>query len=76
MLEIEYLSEEPGISQMIISVKINGKNATTITVNGTRGEKKTIYRDVSIAHKDIALSFAYPAKLLKVNKCVILRELL
>lgn len=76
LLEIEYLSDAPKISQMIMSIKINGKNATTITVNGTSGEKKTIYRDVSIAHKDIELSFSYPDKLLMINKCVVLKELL
>lgn len=74
LLKVEYLSAQPEISQFTINIKINDKSATSVTVNGTLGTIRTLYREVSIAHKDIEVLLTYPCELLEVKSCVLLSE--
>lgn len=68
LFAIEYLSDEPVTSQMTISIKLNSYSAASITVNGTDGEKKLIYRDISAVTKDFNVLASYPKDLLKITK--------
>ena len=68
LLKIEYSSEEPTISQMTISVSINGTSAVSVTVNGTLGEKNTVFRDVSLRGADIKLVVTCPDKMVSLKK--------
>ena len=79
LLVLEYSSDEPDISQMTINIRINGLSAASVTVNGTVGKTKTVYRDVYIACPDvqfdfIELEFTYPDKMLKIEKCAVMGE--
>jgi len=71
---IEYSSDEPDISQMVISLMINNISAATMTVNGTKGKACVVYRDVSLAFTDADLKVVYPEGLLKINKIEIKKQ--
>lgn len=73
LVGIEYYSNEPSISQMCIGLYVDEKSAASLTVNGTEGQKKIVYRDVSIVNPDIKLSLTYPDKLVTVTKIVVLK---
>ena len=65
---IEYSSDEASIAQMCIDLKIDSKSAALVTVNGTDGKTKMLYRDVSLMSNNVSINVSYPDKLLKVTK--------
>ena len=67
LLGVEYTSSQNEIAQMVITVFINNVSASSITVNGTKGENKTVYRDVSVAMGG-KIVVKYPDELLQVKK--------
>lgn len=73
LVGIEYCSSEPSISQMCIGLFIDEKSAASLTVNGTDGQKKIIYRDISVVNCDMKLSVTFPDKLVTVTKISILK---
>ncbi len=73
LVGIEYFSNEPSISQMCVGLFIDEKSAASLTVNGTDGQKKIVYRDVSVVNTDVKLSLTFPEKLVTVTKIVILK---
>ena len=70
LLELRYSSTAPELSQMTVNIKADGKSVTSITVNGTRGEKRTVYRDVIIAQENIKISLDYPEELLNIENII------
>ena len=68
LLCIEYSSNEAQTSQMTINVTIDGKNNTSVTVNGTNGNTQIVYRDMSISSKNIKVCAVYSEKLIEIKK--------
>lgn len=68
LLCIEYSSNEAKTSQMTINVTIDGKNDTSVTVNGTNGNTQVVYRDISISSKNIKVCATYSDKLIEIKK--------
>ena len=65
---VEYSSEESSISQMTLNLKVDGKSATSATVNGTSGKKQMLYRDISFTTPTPKISISYPDNLLAITK--------
>jgi beta-glucosidase len=73
LVGIEYYSNEPDISQMCVGLFVDEKSAASLTVNGTLGEKKIAYRDVSVVNTDMKISASFPDKLVTITKIVVLK---
>lgn len=69
---VEYTSDEPDISQMVINILVNGVSAASITVNGNNGGKTTVYRDISVAQASGKIKLTYPG-ILKVTRLTLMK---
>lgn len=68
LLCIEYTSDQPSLLQLTVGINIGGKSAASVTVNGTEGEMKTVYRDISLISGKTKISVNYPSDLITVSK--------
>ena len=68
LLCIEYTSDQPSLLQLTVGINIGGKSAASVTVNGTEGENKTVYRDISLITGNTKVSVNYPEDLINVTK--------
>ena len=66
---IEYASDAPEISQLVISAKINDNINTSVTVSGTNGKNKKAYIDFTSNSNtgNIELSFQPLVKISKIT---------
>lgn len=68
ILCVEYSSEEPEISQMVINAETDGAGAASITVNGSGGRRVTVNRGIELGGKETQLVLKYPDTLVKIHK--------
>ena len=68
---IEYSSNEPETSQLVLNIFINDVSAASITINGTNNKKVTVSRDVNLAFTESKLRLTYPDRLVKIEKITI-----
>lgn len=68
LLCIEYTSDETTISQMTLTIKTDGRFVSSLTLNGTEGLLKTVYKDVPFDSTDLRLSLSYPKNLIKIKR--------
>ena len=71
LLGVEYESDEPEISQMVINVYLQKVSAASITLNGTSSKSVMVYRDISTAFKEVDFKITYPQEQIKINKIII-----
>lgn len=71
LLGIEYESCEPEISQMVVKVSLQDVSAASLTVNGTSSKVKMVYRDISVAFRELKLKVQYPEEQMKVKRIII-----
>lgn len=68
LIEIEYSSLKNELAQMTLGVMINGKSAGCVTVNGTLGEVRKIYIDVSTISCDISVEIMFSDEHFKIHR--------
>lgn len=73
LLCVEYSSNEASVSQMTITLTVDGKPDYAITVNGTEGEIKKVYANIETLACEINISADYPEKLMKIEKIEIMQ---
>ena len=68
LIEIEYSSLKNELAQMTLGVMINGKSAGCVTENGTLGEVRKIYIDVSTISCDISVEIMFSDEHFKIHR--------
>ncbi len=68
LLCIEYTSAEPTISQIMLTIKTDGRFVSSLTLNGTESSLKTVYKDVPFDCTDVSFALSYPGNLIKVKR--------
>ncbi len=74
LLCVDYTSDAEGISQFVITIKINDTINSSVTVNGTGGEQERVYMDFTSNTQTGSITLLFSQQIC-VNKISIMRQL-
>ncbi len=70
---IDYTSDEPEITQMILRLLVNNLSAANVTVNGNSGGSSVVMRDISVGVLPATVKIVSDDKLVKINSAELKR---